>query len=395
MVDQYSVGYFIEEAIRWSFILSTLTVVPIQIAKRSDKNKLYLFFKSCGLKNDVKQYPAVNEVKENEHGFTAKILMPAKLTVDDFWKHSQALSEYLNANVSFKYAGASTLIMSVIREKLPNRVPFKAIKYDETLKIAIGETVKGICYIYLSDKHPMLLIAGETGGGKSVCLRNIICQVILTKDPTKILLRLIDMKGGVEMGLFKKSLYVHDYVYDMEAVWKLLGDIEKEMYRRLKLFSDKGVVNITGYNELDDVEPLPSELIICDEIYTIMQKQHYVDRIEKLASMCRATGQHFVLCTQRPDADTLPGGVKQSFSLRICFKVADGTNSRIVIEKNGAEKLKGEGHGLLRVGEDLFEFKGMFIHEKNVHSLIKHTFVERKEAEEVKNEEAKGEIIVE
>jgi DNA segregation ATPase FtsK/SpoIIIE-like protein len=144
------------------------------------------------------------------------------------------------------------------------------------------------------------------------------------------------------------------------------------MMRRFKLFLEKGVVNLDEYNLASD-EKLPRHLLIIDEFANIVEEdKDCLYYLKRLLRMARACGIHVILCTQRPDAQTVPGAIKNNVGARIALYCSDPINSRIIIDNDKAAYLTGNGHGILHTKDDI-EFRGFFLETSKAKQLIKHT----------------------
>jgi len=210
---------------------------------------------------------------------------------------------------------------------------------------------------------PHLLIAGRTGTGKSVCLNSIILSLLLTRTPEECRLLMIDPKQ-VELAEYGKLPHLmHPVVTDNSKAEAILAWAVDKMEDRYELLRKARVRNIAGFNELGraeilkrikpidqaeaDIVPgrLPYIVIIVDEVGDLMMamKKEVEGHIIRLAQKSRAAGIHLILTTQRPTVDVITGLIKSNLPARICFQVADRSNSRVVLDEMGAEKLLGKG----------------------------------------------------
>jgi len=231
------------------------------------------------------------------------------------------------------------------------------------LPLLLGKDSEGRPLVYDLADMPHLLIAGRTGTGKSVCLNSIILSLLLTRTPEECRLLMIDPKQ-VELAEYGKLPHLmHPVVTDNSKAEAILAWAVDKMEDRYELLRKARVRNIAGFNELGraeilkrikpidqaeaDIVPgrLPYIVIIVDEVGDLMMamKKEVEGHIIRLAQKSRAAGIHLILTTQRPTVDVITGLIKSNLPARICFQVADRSNSRVVLDEMGAEKLLGKG----------------------------------------------------
>lgn len=221
------------------------------------------------------------------------------------------------------------------------------------LSFAIGKDVSGETIIVDIAKMPHLLIAGATGSGKSVCINSLIVSLLYKASPDEVKLLMIDPKV-VELGVYNgiPHLLIPVVTEPKKAAGALNWAVQ-EMVNRYKLFADKAVRDIKGFNELvqktGELPALPQIVIIIDELADLMMvaPNDVEDAICRLAQMARAAGMHLVIATQRPSVDVITGVIKANIPSRISFAVSSQIDSRTILDMAGAEKLLGRGDMLL------------------------------------------------
>ena len=221
------------------------------------------------------------------------------------------------------------------------------------LAFAVGKDVSGDTIISDIAKMPHLLIAGATGSGKSVCINSLIISLLYKASPDEVKLLMIDPKV-VELGVYNgiPHLLIPVVTEPKKAAGALNWAVQ-EMVNRYKLFADKGVRDIKGYNELmiktAEQPIMPQIVIIIDELADLMMvaPNDVEDAICRLAQMARAAGMHLVIATQRPSVDVITGVIKANIPSRISFAVSSQIDSRTILDMAGAEKLLGRGDMLL------------------------------------------------
>jgi DNA segregation ATPase FtsK/SpoIIIE, S-DNA-T family len=216
---------------------------------------------------------------------------------------------------------------------------------DSKLAVPLGLDVSGQSITADIKKMPHVLIAGQTGAGKSVLLNSWICSFLFRATPDEVRLILVDPKR-VEMVPYNGIPHLlTPVIHEPKKVISSLNWAINEMDRRYKLFSDVGVRNIDGYNEMAGFQSLPYILIVIDELADLMlfAAADVEDSICRIAQMARATGIHLILATQRPSVSVLTGLIKANIPTRISFAVSSMIDSRVILDTPGAEKLLGKG----------------------------------------------------
>ena len=257
------------------------------------------------------------------------------------------------------------------------------------LTLAMGKDINGRIITADLAAMPHLLIAGSTGAGKSVAINAMIMSILYKSTPEQVRLILVDPKR-LELGIYEgvPHLYV-PIITEPKLASNALQNAVREMERRLKVLAEKGVRNLEQYNKLFDEngtlnlfdehqetehKPLPSIVIIIDELADLMMldQSNVEESITRLAQMARAVGIHLVLATQRPSVDVITGLIKANFPSRISFRVATKIDSRTILDCNGAECLLGKGDMLyLPSGSArVMRLHAPFVTEKETHAVV-------------------------
>ncbi len=252
------------------------------------------------------------------------------------------------------------------------------------LTIALGKDIQGRVMISRIDKMPHLLIAGTTGSGKSACLNSLIISLLYKSSPEDVKLILVDPKR-VEFTAYSglPHMMIPDAITEAPQAINAFKWAREEMERRYKLLQANRVRNISEYNNLEEVknrslEKMPYIVVIVDEFADLMigsgneKKRELENLISSIAGKARAAGIHLILATQRPSAEVITGTIKSNLPCRISFAVSNQTNSRIILDKVGAESLLGKGDMLYAPQEnpDGIRIQGAFINTEEVINIV-------------------------
>jgi S-DNA-T family DNA segregation ATPase FtsK/SpoIIIE len=247
------------------------------------------------------------------------------------------------------------------------------------LRIGLGQNVAGQPIATDLTKMPHLLIAGTTGAGKSVCVNGIIACLLLQNTPENLKMVMVDPKRVELTGYNGIPHLIAPVVVDMERVVGTLQWAMREMDNRYQRLADLGARNIVEYNKKahrNSQEKMPFIVIIVDELADLMMlSPEDTERgITRLAQMSRATGIHMIIATQRPSVDVVTGLIKANFPARIAFAVASSTDSRVILDSTGAERLLGQGDMLFQSPDAAapVRMQGCFVNEGELHNIIEY-----------------------
>lgn len=255
------------------------------------------------------------------------------------------------------------------------------------LEIPLGKAVNGSVRTFDLAKMPHLLVAGSTGSGKSVAVNGIIASILMKARPDEVKFMMVDPKM-VELSVYNDIPHLLiPVVTNPRKASRALQKVVYEMENRYELFSKVGARNIAGYNakvaeynasqpEYKQI-PLPLIVVIVDELADLMMvaSKEVEDAIIRLGQKARAAGIHMILATQRPSVDVISGLIKANVPSRIAFAVSSGTDSRTILDENGAEKLLGRGDMLFKPIDENHpvRLQGSFISDEDVERIV--TFV--------------------
>lgn len=264
---------------------------------------------------------------------------------------------------------------------------------DMRIPLFLGKDVSGRPLVIDMAKMPHLLIAGRTGTGKSVCLNSLILSILMTRTPEQVKMLMIDPKM-VELSPYKRIPHLmHPVITDMKKAEAVLAWAVDKMEERYDLLARCGVRHLDIYNNLDHrkrlermgidpdseeaygvPESMPYIVIVADEMADMMMTsgKDVEGHIIRLAQKSRAVGIHLILATQKPTVDVITGLIKSNLPARISFQVASKTDSRVVLDEGGADRLLGNGDMLfLAPGtSNLSRAQGTFVGDDEVNGII-------------------------
>ncbi|MBX7102628.1 MAG: DNA translocase FtsK [Gemmataceae bacterium] len=267
-----------------------------------------------------------------------------------------------------------------------------ALSSKAKLPLFLGKDSEGRPLIYDLAEMPHLLIAGRTGTGKSVCMNAVILSMLMTRTPEEVRMVMIDPKM-LELSEYSKIPHLmHPVVKDMKKAEAILAWAVDKMEERYELLSRARVRSIASYNELSHDEifrrvnpidederqklilPMPYIVIFIDEMSDLMMtmKKEVEGHIIRLAQKSRAAGIHLIVATQKPTVDVITGLIKSNLPARICFQVASRTDSRVVLDEMGADKLLGKGDMLfLQPGtSQIIRAQGTFASDPEIARVV-------------------------
>ena len=262
-------------------------------------------------------------------------------------------------------------------KELMESEPFRDKK--RALPIVLGEDVKGQPIAADMVRMPHLLIAGATGSGKSVCINSIVACLLLTNTPDQLRLLMIDPKM-VELSVYNGIPHLlSPVVTEIDKAAGVLFWAVKEMERRYTLFSKANARDLPRYNSYLDKngeKRMPYIVVVVDEMADLMMAapEEVEKHICRLAQMARAVGIHLIIATQRPSVDVITGLIKANFPSRIAFAVTSQTDSRVILDVPGAERLLGRGDMLFMAPDasKLERLQGTLVTDDEIARLVQH-----------------------
>jgi S-DNA-T family DNA segregation ATPase FtsK/SpoIIIE len=319
--------------------------------------------------------------------YTFKPANGVKLSTIDSLQRDLALALAVNSLRLESPVAGQSLVGVEVPNKVKSAVRLKDLiqtqsfsKFEGDLPVAVGKDVAGHNVIYSLAKMPHLLVAGATGAGKSIWINSLLLSLLYRYSPQDLQMILVDMKR-VELKLYEGIPHLlANVITDAEKAINALKWTVLEMDRRYKLLEEHGKRNIKDYNTFaagandPNIQSLSYIVFVIDELGDLMMlaKSEVEPIIVRLTQMSRAVGIHMVLGTQRPDTHVVTGLIKANVPTRIAFAVASQIDSRVILDVGGAEKLLGQGDGLLMSPSNMqpIRFQGPLVEENEVRKCV-------------------------
>ncbi len=361
---------------------SSMTTLNAKIEMNETASKLVSTLENFGVKTslvDVHRGPTVTRY-ELQPSPGVKISKITGLS-DDIALNLAAAGVRIEAPIPGK-AAVGIEVPNAVKETVSLREMIESEEFNASkskLSFAVGRDIAGKIIIGDIAKMPHVIISGSTGSGKSVCTNSIIMSILYKATPEQVRLLLIDPKI-VEFKVYDGIPHLLiPVVTDPRKAAGALNWAVQEMLRRYKLFADKNVRDLSGYNELasesnGEIEPMPQIVIAIDELADLMMaaSNEVEDAICRLAQMARAAGMHLIIATQRPTVDIITGLIKANIPSRIALSVMSQTDSRTILDTGGADKLLGQGDMLYFPSgiPKPIRVQGCFCSTKEIESVI-------------------------
>lgn len=370
----------------YGFFFKALGVGTIAYGVLDRKPKHNKFFEDIGLDINGK-CPILMSKKDTPYGMILKFKKPYAITSEDFKKHAIALNEYFSdgkGEVVINFVNGY-IFMEIHNKELESMydlrdVSEKDLQTKGDSEFLIGETFGDIFALDIF-KCVHILIAGESGGGKSNLVNLILTYLLRFKVfKLKMDVYLMDFKKGVELNRYAKHPNVKGLATDIGEAFNMLEELVEEMERRYVLFTRYELKDMESYNKKFPKKKINPIIVVVDEFSEFYLEKHKeaIKMFEVLVSRARAAGVILIIATQRPDREVVNGKIKANVPTRICFSVSDDVNSRIILNKSGGEDLRGDGHCLVRYKNKITEVQAYFMDEDYSKQLINESIAELK-----------------
>jgi DNA segregation ATPase FtsK/SpoIIIE, S-DNA-T family len=316
-------------------------------------------------------YPKIHSVKPNKKNknvvYTFSI--PTGLDPKEVKKKEYCFKQVFGDNIELK-GDVKLFTLTIYLSVLPDVLHYSYKEYakgliDLSLPIIAGIDINRNIITYDMVKYPHLLIAGETGSGKSTQLRSILTTLIQTLDPNRLQLFLCDLKRS-EFHIFRYIEHVQGLFVSPNEIMPMLTYLKKVMEERGDSLDHHEVAHV------DDLPNKPPYIVVCiDEVALLKKEKKLMDIVEEISAIGRALGVFLILSMQRPDRDVLDGKLKNNLTVRMGFRCADLINSRI-IGTPGSEKIKDDGRMLLKspVYRELLEVQAPYVELEGAKKIL-------------------------
>lgn len=346
------------------------------LEKQKLKNKLLNCFRSAGIYKTIKRgnktvylYPIIHSVLKKTKFNMTEIVFTLRNGLDpsEIKKKEYVFNQYFGKQIDIS-GDYKKFVFKIYHKPISNDLIYKFNDFKGSLKgklpVLCGINQSGQWKVFCLTTNPHILIAGETGSGKSSMLRNILVTLIQAKKPSELRLYLADCKKS-EFSIFKKVEHVQCVLSNPKDIRKMLIKLKAELDERSDL---------TDVFEVPHIDDLPKEhrkpyIIVCiDEFVMLRKDQKIMDILTEIVAVGRTLGVFAILSMQRPSADILDTSVRANLTVRMGFKVADKTNANI-INTAGAEKIEQPGRFKLRISK-LEEIQSPFLSVEKAKEIL-------------------------
>lgn len=349
--------------------------------------RIELFKKIDG---NYKVYPSIKRVDSKANYEDMIFVIPRGMEPDKVTKKEYVFRQQFGNEAELTVINDKTFRVRVYHKNyLKGLIPYNLTDYSEALKefvlpILLGTKKDGSPFAYDMTERPHLLVAGETGSGKSVCVRSILTTLFLTKTPKELQAYLFDMKKS-EFWLFEDVAHVVENTDDVAVISERLNELKIEMEHRGELLKKERVPH---YQKLK--VKIPTILVCIDEFGLLQDEDNILELIQRIGSIGRSLGVFLMLSTQRPDSDTVNGKIKINLTTRVGGRLSDSTNSKIVIDSPGCELITEKGHMIVKSIGGLIDIKVPYLDEEIAEELLKPLILKRPKQVSENNERIEG-----
>ena len=348
---------------------------------RSNCNSAELFKSHKHKGKSYKQYPKVISVTIKPHKTTIIFNIPYGMNPENFSKKDYTFRQHFGKYIQLEMEDRRG-ILHIYPNGLPEKVTYnydlvKESMTNMALPILCGQSLDNEIKSIDMVENPHILIAGETGSGKSSAIRSILTTLIQHLEPSRVKLYLGDLKRS-EFFLFKHLPHVEGVYHSAEEIMTPLKKVKKEMIKRGNMLDKEEV------NSIDQLkEKLPYLVVCIDEVVLLKKETDIMDILEEISSIGRSLGVFLILSMQRPDAKLLEGKLKVNMTVRMGFQTADAINARI-IGTEGSELIETAGRMILKVNSNGEMIQCTWLDNEVAKGILKPFKVKPKEA--LKNE---------
>lgn len=325
------------------------------------------FFSNLDIIDTKKDWiKVVGEVEKHEFYSKVSFYLSDTLCVADFKKHEETIRQKLRVDNLEIYYENGRMIFRSRESELPT-IPYEFEKTPKNL-IPLGINLDGDVTSWDVNKDPHAMIIAGTGGGKSNLLNCIIDHIINNSPKSKLFL--IDMKNGIELGIYQNVRNVVAYGEDLQGAKLVIAKIEEEFKARVQMMKEVGYRDFSKYVNDKPNTTMKRAYIIIDEFPDLNDDEDAMDSLIELIRKVRAVGMHILLASQRATVDSIPSNLKNNVYCKIGMKMSDAHNSTLLIGRDGLEKLNaGESISIINTKEVFF--KAYLIEDSVIENTVK------------------------
>lgn len=334
---------------------------------------------------DTKEVKALNEIFEeckikNSKGVLANVYkfikydtytefyinIPIGKSVSDLEKCIEAVETYFKNNASVEYK-KNEVYLKLYTTRLKEFYTYQTYKVDKTkgLSVVLGMSRDGVIERNLATE-PHLSVVGATGGGKSVYVNSMLCQLIENYSSDELELILLDLKGN-ELNEYKDLYHTRYHTNSVEAAIEFFPVLREEMISRYQQLGNHRTIQ--SYNKANPNNRMKYQFIVVEECYSLIGNKEAWHVLGDILSKARACGMHLLLTTQRPTSDVIPGFVTTHLGIRVGLKTNKAQESKNAIELTGLEKLTTPGSGIINFSGKYEYFQGFYISDEKIEQI--------------------------
>lgn len=347
----------------------------LEIAGSKDKK----LFNALGILNNAKAQPKKISKQLTNYGYAVRYALPIGISIKQFREKHEELEAYFKRPIVIEYDNHKNILIKVYEKTLKKLYPFTLTKKNKPLEIHFAYTYGDKELILDLEECPHLMIAGSTGGGKTVTLTDIVMGLVFKKT---VEIDIIDLKGN-EFTAFEGV--VNEVCTEITQAEKVLRSLKTEMEKRYKIFRRSEVKGIKEYNKRK--HRLNYKVLIIDEYADLATKEGKAcqEMVRSLSQKARGAGIHLILATQRDSADVIDGFIKNNIPSIIALRTANRVSSQVVLDRPGAENLTGNGHFILKHQGEEIEGRSMYITGEDCEKLLKELKNKNRNRNEINN----------
>lgn len=347
------------------------------LAKQREKARLVYAFRvgdictkrKVGDGKTIHTFPTIHSVKFFNERTEFVFTLPNGVDPKGFKQKSYVFRQVFGRSTQVK-GDLKRYVMNVYKRTIADKFNynFNALSLDGLdIPILAGQDIRGDIVTYDMVESPHLLVAGETGSGKSTQLRSILTTLIQAKEPDQLRLLLGDLKRS-EFHIFKNVSHVDEVCTTADDLSSQLDHVNQELDERGQILDRH---EKTHMSQIQGADSRPDMIVCIDEVAMLKKEKRIMSAVEDISAIGRALGVYLILSMQRPDKDVLDGKLKNNLTVRMAFRHADAINSRITIGESGAEKLPSKPGGrMLFKNEGITEIQGPLLDDDKARKML-------------------------